>query len=253
MSRSSSVVMTLSVLFVATAVALADDEPRQPTVKFFYYDQGRIEWAVSAEPDRLEQHLEANADSAQLYESLSAAVSELPELDQVRSRMARWIEDERNRAPDLNRSNVRVRKAEGIVAYMRAHDFRIDQLVEALLKRSQAQDVEVVAVHLVDGAGNSQYKLKIVLPYDEIGIDQQGFNVVLAAPNVTYTSVVYALAMALYEVHEIINADTGEAPQDPEADMEVLPSPDTVSPEPADTTIEPRRIQNFTNGRVQLR
>ena len=253
MSRMIHVGMTLSVLLFVGAIGRADDESRQPTLKFFFYDQGAIEWAVSAEPDRFEKHLEANADSAQLYESLSAAVTDPPELEQVQARMARWIEAERNRAPEANRSTVRIRKAEGIVAYMRAHDFEIDQLVNALLKRSRAQDVEVVAVHLVDGAGNSEFKLKIVLPYDEVGIDKQGFNVVLASQNVTYTSVVYALAMALYEVHEIINVDSGEAPEEPEGEMEVLPSPDSISPEPADTTIEPRRIQNFTDGRLQLR
>jgi len=59
--------------------------------------------------------------------------------------------------------------------------------------------------------------------------------------------------MALYEVHEIINAESGDEPDDPEADMEVLPSPDTVSPEPADTTIEQRRLRTFTDGRLQLR
>ncbi len=253
MSRFIPVVMPLSMLILASAVLRAEDETRQPTLKFFYYDQGAIEWAVSAEQDRFQEHLEANDDSAVLFDSLSAAVSDPPELDEVQSRMARWIEAERNRTAEVNRNTVRIRKAEGIVAYMRAHDFKIDQLVEALLKRSLAQDVEVVAVHLVDGAGNSEFKLKIVLPYDEIGIDAQGFNVVLASPNVTYTSVVYALAMALYEVHEIINVESDEAPQNPEGDMEVLPSPDALSPEPADTSIEPRRIQSFTDGRGQLR
>ena len=219
MSRLIHVVMTASVLLVVNAVGHADDEPRQPTLKFFYYNQGAIEWAVSAEQDRFEKHLEANAESAQLFESLSASVSEPPQLDEVQARMARWIEAERNRGPEVNQSTVRIRKAEGIVAYMRAHDFEIDQLVKALLKRSRAQDVEVVAVHLVDGAGTSEFKLKIVLPYDEIGIDKQGFNVVLASPNVTYTSVAYALAMALYEVHEVINVESGEEPADPEAEM----------------------------------
>lgn len=251
MSRFTPMAMTLSLLFAVSAVVRADDEARQPTLKFFYFAQGAIEWAVSSEPDRFGKHLEANADSAQLFESLSSAVSEPPELKQVQTRMARWIEAERNRSPDNGRSTVRVRKAEGIVAYMRAHDFEIDQLVQALLKRTHAQDVEVVAVHLVDGAGNSEYKLKIILPYDEIGIDKQGFNVVLASPRVTYTSVVYALAMALYEVHEIINVEAGEAPAEPGSDIEVLPSLDSVSPEPADTTIEPRRIQSFTDNRPQ--
>lgn len=217
--------------FVATSIPAeeaAEGGPPLPTLKFFYYDSGRIEWVVSAEPDRLERHLQANPDSARLFGSLTQSVDEAIDTEEVRLQMARWLADEREQSGGGG-NVVRLRKAEGIVAYLRAHDFRIDQLVQQLLKRSGASDVEIAAVHLVDGAGNSSFHLKVVLPDEQVGLGQQGFNVASRSPDVTYTSVVYALALALYEVHEIINADSASEGTGP-SDIEALPPPDLDLP-----------------------
>ena len=200
-------------------------EGAMPTLKFFYYDSRNIEWVVSAEGDAFDRHMAANVESARLFQSLTEAAYAPSDVQKVQTQMARWIDQERQRFDTGARNTVRFRKAEGIVAYLRAHDFEVQRLVRALLTRTGADSVELVAVHLVDNAGVSSYKLKVVLPNDTIDIGKQGFNVVHSSPDVTYTGVAYALALALYEVHEVINqeADGGE-PGD-ELEVEPLPPP----------------------------
>ena len=148
------------------------------------------------------------------------------DLEQVRVQMARWLDDERGRLAGGRGNVVRLQKAEGIGAYMRAHEFRMDQLVEALLKHSGASGVEIAAVHLVREGGNSTFQLKVMLPGETIGIGGQGFNVAFGSPDMTYTGVVYALALALYEVHEIINSESADGAEPPsDLDLESLPPP----------------------------
>ena len=215
----------------ATTIDAASDEAAtgMPVLKFFYYDSRSIEWVVSAEPEAFNKHMVANEESARLFQTLTEASVSTGDNSQVRGRMARWIEQERQRFDAGARNTVRFRKAEGIVAYLRAHDFDIHRLVGSLLTRTGASRVELVAVHLVDSAGVSSYKLKVVLPNDEIGIGKQGFNVVHSSPDVTYTGVVYALALALYEVHEIINAEEGDEPREG-IELEPLPPPTDLGP-----------------------
>ena len=215
-----------------------------PTLKFFFFDQRQTEWTVSAEADRLQNHLEQNEDSAKLYESLQSASQTRTDLLGVRATMSKWIEDERKRFSDTSaRSARRIRVAEGVTAYMRAYDFEIGQLIPALLRRSGAREVELAAIHLVDRNGNSSYKLKVMLPYDQIQIDKQGFDVVLNSSNVTDASVVYALALALYEVHEILEAQSNGEPT-PEIDIEQLPVPEptpAIQPSPRLQSAGPER------------
>ena len=201
-------------------------EPSLPTVKFFYYDSARVEWVVTAEPDRLQPHLEANQDSESLFQSTLTAVINLEESEEVQSQMARWIEQERQRFRQTSTGTARFRKAEGIVAYLRAHDFSVSNLIDALTKRSGASTVELAAIHLVDGSGQSSYKLKVLLVDATIEIGKQGFNVDIRSPQVTYLSVVYALGVALYEVHEIINADVPSDAEEPLQEIELLPLPE---------------------------
>ncbi len=118
--------------------------------------------------------------------------------------------------------------AEGIVAYLRAHDFSIHKLVEALKRRSGASDVELVVVHLRDAQDNPSFKLKVVLVDPEVEIGKQGFNVNLAAPNASYTVVAYALGLALYELQEIINRDSPAEDAPPSESIEALPVPEPV-------------------------
>lgn len=230
------VVLTVALLGGLSTTVQAEQPVSKPSVsglprlKFFYFDQAHTEWVVSAEPDRLERHLEGNADSASLYQNLQRSLSETPDLDRIRNGMADWIRSERTRFDQAgSRVSRRVRVAEGVVAYMRAHDFDIRKLVTALVKRSGARDVELVAIHLVDAEGESSYKLKVVLPNDQVELGRQGFDVVLQSSQVTYTSAIYALAMALYEVHEVVNQV--DHPDDEETEqrarmLEELPLPD---------------------------
>ena len=211
---------------------------RLPTLKFFFYDEREIEWVVSTDPDLFQKHLNENPDSASLFDSLTSSVIEPADIDGLRSRMATWIDEERAKFDEAGRNAVRMRKAEGIVAYMRAHDFSVSKLVDELLKRSGAQDVELVVVHLLDDTGTSSFMLKVILPNDRIKIGKQGFNVVLGSSNVTHTSVLYALARALYEVHETINDNAGdESEQAVELEVDVLPSPDDSPPRPVETRL----------------
>ena len=99
-------------------------------------------------------------------------------------------------------------------------------------------------MHLANTSGDdSSFRVKVVLPFDEIGIGKQGFNVVLRQPNVTYTTVVYALAVALYEVHEVINAESADGTEGEGDDVESLPPPDTITRPSSDSTL-PYSSQN---------
>lgn len=203
------------------------DVTRLPTIKFFYYDAGGIEWAVSAEPERLERHLAAHPESQELYQAVSAAVLERPDTSDSARQMTRWLDSERERFDQTRNEAPRLRMAEGVVAYLRAHDFSIEKLVEAIKRRAGTAEVELVVVHLRDRQGNSSFKLKIV-PIDAgVALDRQGFNVNLPAPKASYTIVAYALAVALYEVEEIINRDSSQegAPQNDSIEPPPLPEP----------------------------
>ena len=220
------------VLIHCTATARAQEEESQPvnipTIKFFYYDAGKVEWAMSAEPDRLRAHLASHADSQALHEAVSSAVVASPDPDRSAEQMTRWIESERERFDETRREAPRARMAEGIVAYLRAHDFSIHNLVDALERRSGASDVELVVVHLLDAQGESSYKLKVVLVDPEVEIGKQGFNVNLAAPEASYTVVAYALGLALYELQEVLNRDSPEEEPAPGESIEALPVPEPV-------------------------
>ena len=118
------------------------------------------------------------------------------------------------------------------IAYLRAHDFSISNLVEALKRRSGAEDVELVAVHLRDRNANSTYKLKVILIEPEIEMDKMGFNVKLRSSDVSYTAVTYALGVALYEVHEILNSEVEEDQAADDEDIEALPLPEPLENAP---------------------
>jgi hypothetical protein len=222
------------------AVAAADDPQvapaGMPIVKFFYYDAAGVEWAVSAEPAAFERHLAANSDSQSLYQAVTTSVIEPANVDDTALQMTRWIAKERERFDETRRESSRSRMAEGIVAYLRSHDFSIHQLVEALKRRSGASEVELVVIHLLDARGTPSFKLKIVLVDPQIEIGKQGFNVNLDSPKASYTVVTYALGVALYEVQEIIHRDSSDDQSDPPETIEPLPVPEpleTTDPVPA--------------------
>ena len=208
----------------------AESPSGEPVLKFFFFDERETEWVVSTERDRFEQHLEQNDESAQLYQSLQAAAQPRSDSQAVRATMSRWIEAERERIRQAGvGAGTRIRVAEGVTAYMRAYDFEVSQLIAALLRRSGASEVQVAAVHLLDETGNASYKLKVMLPGDQIGIDRQGINVVLSSPTVGDGSLVYALALALYEVHELLESQsTGQPPPGREAEPLPPPEPDAT-------------------------
>ena len=221
---------------LASAQELQVTQVNLPTVKFFYYSADDVEWALSAESERLQQHLAANPQSHALFEAVSASVTDPPAAEESAKQMTRWIESERSRFEQTRREAVRIRMAEGIIAYLRAHDFSISNLVEALKRRSGAVDVEVVAVHLRDEQSESSFQLKIILVNPDIEIGKQGFNVNLRSPNVSYAAVTYALGVALYEVHDLLNGDTPEEGESGQEEIEPLPLPEPLDGPALDTT-----------------
>ncbi|MCH8924389.1 MAG: hypothetical protein IIA67_14715, partial [Planctomycetes bacterium] len=76
----------------ATAQEPETDHASLPTVKFFYFDAAGVEWAVSAEPQRFEQHLASNSNSQRLFEAILGAIVESPENNDSSRQMTRWIE-----------------------------------------------------------------------------------------------------------------------------------------------------------------
>jgi hypothetical protein len=199
-----------------------------PTVKFFYFDGVAVEWVVSDQTERFEQHLASNPESQALYSAASSAVATPAESTNSAGQMTRWIEGERARFEQSRREPARIRMAEGIIAYLRDHDFNIQKLVEALKHRSGASDVELVAVHLRDRQGSQAFKLKVVLVRPQITVGKQGFNIDLPTANANYTTVAYALGVALYNVQEIIHgASSGEDTEENRA-IEQLPAPEPV-------------------------
>lgn len=230
MSRSLKAVLFVALLCCGNRVwsqsTDGDQSPaRLPTLRFFYYDADNIEWVTDAEPERWQQHLNTNALSEQFFATLTAAVADDENSDQARAKMTQWIEQEREQFNGYN--PARFRRAEGTVAYLRAHDFKAKNLVAALLKRSAAQDVELVAVHLVDETAGDSFQLKVALPGHETNFDRQGFNISLQQETVSHTVVVYCLAVALYELHEIINTETsGDDGDLTPSPIEELPAPE---------------------------
>ncbi|MGI9429557.1 MAG: hypothetical protein ACR2NM_12920 [Bythopirellula sp.] len=222
-------ILSFSLLQVSQlgAQEVANQEVIKPTLKFFFFDERETEWVVSTEPDRMNSHFEEQEDSARLYESLQTSTQTPADSQSVRSTMSTWIEQEREhfrRSGSAGGQMIRI--AEGVTAYIRAYDYDANQLVSALLRRSGASEVEVAAMHLIDTAGKSSYKLKVMLPSDQIDIDRQGVDVALNSAKVSHVSIVYALALALYEVHEIIEArSTGEPVEESGAEQLPVPEP----------------------------
>jgi hypothetical protein len=233
-----------------SAAAAAAEEPTvapasQPTVKFFYYDAARVEWAVSAEPDRFARHLASNSDSQSLYQAVTSSVIERTNVDDTALQMTHWITKERERFDETRRESARSRMAEGVVAYLRSHDFSIHQLVDALKRRSGASEVELVVIHLLDARGTPSYKIKVVLVEPQIEIGKQGFNVNLDSPNASYTVVTYALGVALYEVQEIIHRDRSGNESDLPETIEPLPVPEPVDAnQPVPATLKSTAVQS---------
>lgn len=211
----------------APAQELETDHASLPTVKFFYFDAAGVEWAVSAEPQRFEQHLASNSDSQRLFEAILGAIIESPENSDSSRQMTRWIESERERFEQSRREPARMRMAEGVIAYLRAYDFDIRKLVGALKRRSGASEVELTVVHLLDRQGNPSFKLKVVLVDPEIEIGKQGFNIDLPSPNANYVVVTYAMGVALYGVQEIIHRESSDE-TDENRPIELLPLPEPV-------------------------
>lgn len=231
-TATASLLLALGFIITAARAHEPDVTPAGlPIVKFFYYDAGGVEWAVSAEPDNFERHLNVNSDSRTLFDAVTEAVVNPSDVEQTALQMTRWIEQERERFDETRRESARGRMAEGIVAYLRAHDYDIHRLVEALKRRSGASQVELVVIHLVDARDTPSYKLKVQLVDPELEIGKQGFNVNLDAPAASYTVVAYALGVALYEVQELLHredSDEGETP--PVESFEPLPVPEPLEP-----------------------
>ena len=206
---------------MASPVAGQTVDSELPVIKFFYFDHGSVEWTVSAESEEFQKHLSENESSSTLMASLINAVNLDVDAETMRPQIAEWIANQREGFEQRNIRPQAFRRAEGIVAYLRAHDFNISQLVSALKRRSGAANVQIVAVHQVKDQDKSSFMLKVVLDEPEVDLGRMGYNVELGSAQTGYITVIYALGLALYEVHERINEGV---PADDES-TEELPAP----------------------------
>jgi hypothetical protein len=202
--------------------------PDLPDVKFFYFSESDSEWAVSAEPNAFQDHLAENADSRALFDSMLSTVGGEADPERVRKGLGSWIEQQRKQFDQTGSNKVLYRKLEGTLAYLRAHDFKIPQLVMAMKRRAGASNVELVGVHLIDKEQESSFQIKVVLQNSTIDIGRQGFNINIPSNEVTDVTVVFALGVALYEIHEILNKNADGEDEDALDDTEMiepLPTP----------------------------
>ena len=197
-----AVVLAVPAAAVTNPATCRGEEYDVPRLKFFYFAGDNVDWVVSSDKKNFAAHLRTNSDSHALVSSLHEAVRREHQIEEARTRMTEWLGGQRELFRQRGTNPTAARESEGIVAYLRAHDFGIENLVRALKARSGAQVVELVAIHQVDPAGESRYRLKVVLDDAIIDRDQMGYNVVLSSAAADYTSVVYALAHALYDVQE---------------------------------------------------
>lgn len=212
----------------ATASRCRAEEGHQPDIQLFYYSEADSEWAVSLDEATFETHRANNTDSNTMFESMLNTANGNSDPENVRQRMGRWINQKRQQFDQSGGSKLLFRKSEGILAYLRAHDFDISELVAALKDRSGASGVQLVGMHLVDRAQKSSFKLKVILQNPQIEIGRQGFNVDIRSPEVTDLTMVFALGVALYEVHEILNDDSADqdaATPGGEQMLEPIPAP----------------------------
>lgn len=223
-TRAGTIMLTLAVwcCFAVTSLPAAEDD--LPEVKFFFFDGKDVEWVVSAEPQAFERHLSDNATSRTLLTTLQSAIDRQVNPDEMRPQMARWVEGQRRSFERGSIANKTYQRAEGIVAYLRAHDFSIPKLVAALKQRSGASSVVIAAIHQTNGDSNARFKLKVMLEDAHLDLGQMGYNVDLPSPDVGYITVIYALGFALYEVHELLSVEVPPAPPEEEQ----LPDPDAA-------------------------
>ena len=139
----------------------------------------------------------------------------------ARSHMSRWIARQREQFNEGSLSATQFRKSEGVVAYLRAHGFSAERLVESIRERTGAKAVELVAIHRRT-QNESLYWLKVVPVKPKIELGRKGYNIEMATTEVGYVSVIYALGLALYEVEEV--ATENSPPEE-------LPTPDEAVPD----------------------
>jgi len=210
-------------------LAAADDVHR-PQLKFFFYHEGDVSWVVSSDKQRFAEHLVANDDSFRLASTLHEAVLQDEPVEAARKEMGQWIEQRREQSEQRDALALSARKAEGIIAYLRAHDFSMRNLVAALLRRSGASAVEIVGIHRVSLPNQAEFKIKVILEHPKIDMKPGGINVELASATAGYAQVIYALGLTLYEVHETISAS--QPPEElpgPEGELSAV-EPNAVDP-----------------------
>ncbi len=218
----------VAAFFSPAVMARADEDSGLPTLKFFFFDGAPVEWVVSSDKDAFTEHLAANPDSARLATSIHRAVYGEENTEAARAQMAEWIEAQRRQFQNRAASPTSFQRAEGIVAYLRAHDLSIRKLVEALKTRSGASAVELVAIHQARAPQGQTFKMKVVLVDPVVEMNRMGFNVDLQSPAAGYVPVIYALGTALYDVEEMIstNSPAEELPE-PEGERVVTRRPVT--------------------------
>ena len=217
-------------------------DPHQPRLRFFYYDAPSVEWIVSSDKKAFAVHLRQNEESSTFVTTIHNAVTGDELNDVARTQMTDWIAAQRETFEQRRRDTISFRKAEGIVAYLRAYDFSIRRLVEALKDLSGATNVELVAIHRTAAQTEPDFKIKVVLTDAAVDLGRQGMNVDMQSATSGYVPVVYALGMALYDLQEIVNAD--QPAEQPPARLEELPEPVQIVVERPQIEIE-AAIEDF--------
>ncbi len=226
----------------AMALVARAAEDDLPHLKFFYFDSGQVDWIVSSDKEAFAKHLEQNADSNRFVTSLHKSVRGEEPVDAARGNIADWIADRRAQFEQRYGDSTRFRKAEGVAAYLRAHDFSIRRLTAALKRRTGAKSVDLIAVHQASRQGRPDYKLKVVLTDPTADVVVIAFNVVIQSANASYVPVIYALGLALYEVQERIS---GNVPS------ELLPEPGLLSQQRT-TEQQPATTQATENSKSDI-
>lgn len=222
--------MLVGLPFAGGVELAAASDTQRPILKFFFYHEGDVSWVVSSDKQRFAEHLMTNDNSFRLASTLHEAVLNDEPVEAAREEMSQWIEQRREQFEQRDAPALSTRKAEGIIAYLRAHDFSMRNLVAALLRRSGASAVEIVGIHRVSLANEPEFKIKVVLDDPKIDVRPGGINVDLASATAGYAQVIYALGLTLYEVHETISANQPpEQLPNPQGDLPAL-QPDAVDP-----------------------
>ena len=207
--------LSVSLTLVADSARGAEQTEIVKT-RFFFLDMADYQWVDSIDEESLQSHFAMNESSFQLYTSLQETVNGPDLADTARPHFSTWLTEQRLLFQG-GRSNAEAfRRSEGLVAYLRAHEFNVKDVVDAIKRRSGATEVQIIAIHHAGSAEReSRFLLKVVLQNSQVELGQSGYIVRLQTPYISYVTMLYALGIALYELNELPEAARPVQPTEP--------------------------------------